>query len=208
MNYYFNFDKTLFNNSELTERMIKIISETIAEKLGNTNLYSSLYNECKSIYNSNPDINELINQISNSYGIDKVKLKSDLELIIKNSKDLVYNHSIPTLEKLKKQGHRIFFLSNCVDSLENQLLKFKASDLLQYASATIATNQDTPQVDLDTSKENVIFIEDENKNKPKQKNKSDKILYVDFDNTLFDTPKLTEKMITTITNSIIQENRL
>ena len=109
MNYYIDFDNTLYNTPLLVERM----------------------------KNAN---------------------KTEIENIILNSSDLVFEDVIPFLQKLRSQNHNLFLLSYAADTLRYQALKIIGSGLSNYFNALYITAK--PKYELDIDYTNGIFIDD------------------------------------------------
>ena len=98
MNYYIDFDNTLYNTPLLTNKMLTSIANSIKEK---THLnFDDLYIECKSMFNREHiyDIYELAKYFSNKYNIDCSNVINNLNNIILNGKELVFEDTIPFLK--------------------------------------------------------------------------------------------------------------
>lgn len=159
MNYYIDFDNTLYNTPLLTDKMLNSIVESIREK--NTNLASvALYEECKSMFNRENiyNIYELAKYFANKYNLDATVVINNLNTIILNGSDLVFKDSIPFLKKLKEKGHKVYILSYCKDSLEYQSIKIAGSKIADFFDALYITS--VPKYTLDLDYKNGIFIDD------------------------------------------------
>ena len=149
MNYYIDFDNTLYNTPLLTNRMLNSIVASIKEK---TNLNSEdLYEECKGMFNRE--------HIYNIYELAKYFSQiNNLNNIILNGNDLVFEDTIPFLKKLKESGHNLYILTYCKNSLEYQSLKITGSKLSDFFHAIYITS--VPKYNLDIDYTNGIFIDD------------------------------------------------
>lgn len=158
MNYYIDFDNTLYNTPLLTERILNSIVNSIKEK---TNLNSEdLYQECKSMFNREYMYNifELAKYFANKYNLEASTVINNLNNIILNGSDLVFEDTIPFLKKIKEKGHKIYMLTYCKDSLEYQSIKVAGSKLSDFFDAIYITS--IPKYNLDIDYTNGIFIDD------------------------------------------------
>lgn len=158
MNYYIDFDNTLYNTPLLTNKMLTLIANSIKEK---TNLnFEDLYQECKLMFNREHiyNIYELTKFFSDKYNLDSFTVINNLTNIILDGSNLVFEDTIPFLQKLKKQGHKLYMLTYCKDSLEFQSLKVAGSKLTNFFDALYITAEQKYNLDLDYT--NGIFIDD------------------------------------------------
>ncbi len=154
MNYYIDFDNTLFDTKKLLDRMFNsIISSITQQKELNS---EQLLEECKTIFNNN--IFDLPIHFSNKYNLNMTPINNCLTNTILNGKDLIFSDSIPFLKKLKSQNHKLYILSYCKDSIYFQSLKIAGSQISNYFDACYITA--TPKYELDIIYENGIFIDD------------------------------------------------
>ena len=159
MNYYIDFDNTLYNTSLLTEKMLSSIVESIKKEKTDIDT-DKLYTECKSMFNRNHiyNIYELAAFFANKYDLDSSKIIDNLNSIILNGNELVFEDSIPFLNKLKSNGHKLYLLSHSKDNLEYQSIKIAGSKLTHYFDALYITS--VPKYALDIDYKNSIFIDD------------------------------------------------
>lgn len=158
MNYYIDFDNTLYNTTLLTNRMLNSIVSSVREKI---NLNSEdLYEECKKMFNREHiyNIYELAKYFSDKYNLDYSIIKNNLNNIILNGNDLVFEDTIPFLKKLKEKGHKLYMLTYCKNSLEYQSIKVAGSKLADFFDAVYITS--IPKYNLDIDYTNAIFIDD------------------------------------------------
>ena len=158
MNYYIDFDNTLYNTPLLTHKMLNSIAESINKQ---TNINSAdLYEECKSMFNREHiyNIYELAKYFANKYKLDDTTVINNLNNIILNGSDLVFDDTIPFLKKLKENGHKLYMLTYCKDSLEYQSIKIAGSKLADFFDALYITS--VPKYTLDIDYTNGIFIDD------------------------------------------------
>ena len=158
MNYYIDFDNTLYNTPLLTNKMLNSIVDSIREK---HNLNSEdLYLECKSMFNRDNiyNIYELARYFADKYNLDASTVINNLNNIILNGSNLVFEDTIPFLQKLKEQGHKLYMLTYCKESLEYQSIKIAGSKLANFFDALYITS--VPKYTLDIDYTNGIFIDD------------------------------------------------
>jgi len=83
MNYYIDFDHTLFDTPKLTERMLKKLVDSSGLEI---------MEECKKLFNREHiyNIYELVKYISDKYVLDSSTLISAINNEIYNCRDLVF----------------------------------------------------------------------------------------------------------------------
>ena len=124
MNYYIDFDNTLYNTPKLTEKMLLNVSSYITEKKSiDLNI---LYNECKLSFNQEHiyNIYEFIHYISEKYDISPYPIINDINNILLNGEEFVFDDSIPFLKNLKIKGHNIYMLSYAKNNLQFQFVNY------------------------------------------------------------------------------------
>lgn len=158
MNYYIDFDNTLYNTPLLTQKMLNSIVNFIKRK-NNLN-FDDLYKECKSMFSKDNiyNIYDLAIYFSNKYNLDYSIIIDNLNNIILNASDLVYNDATPFLNKIKEKKHNLYLLTYCKDSLEYQSLKVAGSRLSDFFDALYITS--IPKYNLNIDYTNGIFIDD------------------------------------------------
>lgn len=158
MNYYIDFDNTLYNTPLLTEKMLNSIVESAYNQKSINK--KELLDECKSMFNREHiyNIYKLAEYFSNKYNLELSPIINNLNTTILSGKDLVFEDSITFLKNLKDKGHTTFLLSYSVDSLQYQTTKILGSQLPDFFDALYITN--TPKYELDIDYENGIFIDD------------------------------------------------
>lgn len=158
MNYYIDFDNTLYNTPLLTQKMLDSIAETAYEqkKLDK----KTLLEECKLMFNREHiyNIYELAQYFADKYNLNLYEITTNINKVILNSSELVFADSIEFLIKLKNKGHSIFLLSYCKESLQYQSTKISGSQLGDFFDALFITS--TPKYELDIDYTNGIFIDD------------------------------------------------
>lgn len=158
MNYYIDFDNTLYNTPLLIEKMLQSIAKSITnqKKLNKETLLS----ECKSMFNREHiyNIYELAKYFSNKYNLELLPIIDNLNNVILNGKDFVFKDTIPFLEKLKQANHNLYLLTYCKESLQFQSAKISGSQISDLFDALYITSY--PKYNLDIDYSNGIFIDD------------------------------------------------
>lgn len=159
MNYYIDFDSTLYNSSKLAGKMLEILTNSMIKQKDFNK--ESLLNECKSMFNREHiyNIYELIDYFADKYSLTSIPLVEDINKTILNRSDLVFDDVIPFLKELKSRNHKIYLLSNCDQSgLQFQTAKILGSQIIGFFDGiTISL---TPKYKLDLDYSNGIFIDD------------------------------------------------
>lgn len=159
MNIYIDFDNTLFNTPLLTKSMLTLISNEIINKHNELN-FNDIYDELKGIFNRENIycIYDLAIHFAKKYELDSENLLKNINNVIANTKDFLYDDSISFLKNLKETGHKLFILSYCPDSLKYQAAKISGSGISDYFDAIYITS--VPKYELDINYQDGIFIDD------------------------------------------------
>lgn len=158
MNYYIDFDHTLYDTPKLTKDMLDTISCSIALQCGIEQ--EVLLEECFKMFNRENiyNIYELARYFSKKYNCDSKQIIDKLNYVIYNSEKNVFSDSIPFLKKLKSLNHTIHMLSYYEYGLEYQTAKIVGSKLSNLFDCIIITKKHKYELDLDYT--NGIFIDD------------------------------------------------
>lgn len=151
MNYYIDFDHTLFDTPKLTERMLKAIVDT--SKI-------DIMEECKSMFNREHiyNIYDLATYFSDKYSLNKLELISAVDEKIRHCADLVFSDSLSFIKKLKEQNHKIYLLSYYEHGLQYQMAKISGANISDLFDGIIVTGD--LKYNLDINYTNGIFIDD------------------------------------------------
>lgn len=159
MNYYIDFDNTMFDTPKLIKAMLTTLVNEILSKHNNKN-FDETYTECKGLFNREHfyNIYDLVGHFSKEYDLDEQDVKNKVNLVISDTKEFVYEDTIPFLKKLKENGHNLYILSYCKESLKYQSAKISGSGIADFFDALYITA--TPKYELDIDYSNGIFIDD------------------------------------------------
>lgn len=158
MNYYIDFDNTLYNTPLLKNKMLQSVSNDISVKRNIDR--KELFSECNLMFNRENiyDIYKLAEFFSNKYEVDSSDIINNLNKVILDGKENLFNDTIPFLKKLKKEGHKIYMLTYCKESLQFQSLKISGSQIANYFDGLYITS--IPKYELDINYIEGIFIDD------------------------------------------------
>lgn len=151
MNYYLDFDYTLFDTHAFREGLYEIL-----EKNGFDKTYLALTPEMKENGQKLLNIKELFKSLSVSRNIPVENFLEPLEELYSRCDKFVYDDTVEFLNYLKSKNHRLHVLT--WGEKEFQKEKLKASKLYDYFDEIIYAEQLKYKLDIDYS--NGIFIDD------------------------------------------------
>ena len=151
MNYYIDFDHTLFDTPKITERMLQAIVDFCG---------LDIMDECKAMFNRENiyNIYELGKYFANKYNLDEHSLINAINTAIFNCSDLVFPDGISFIKKLKEKGHKVYMLSYYEHGLQYQIAKITGSHLSDLFDGIYVTGDLKFNLDIDYT--NGIFIDD------------------------------------------------
>lgn len=158
MNYYIDFDNTLYETAKLTSTILNEISNLIGQMINEDK--EMILNKIKSNFkSSSEDVFAFIEKVAQEYNVDKKILLDKVKSILSSGELFVYEDSIVFLEKLKRLGNKIClftFFPNC--NQEYQLQKINGSGLARFFDTMIFTSNSKHLLDLNY--QNGVFIDD------------------------------------------------
>ncbi len=164
MNYYIDFDSTLYDTSKLTNEMLTAIAWLIHTKNPSIDA-SEIFDEGKNLFNSQNFYNifELCSFFADKYNLDEKELAKSVNHIVDDGSKFVFDDSIEFLKRLKTEGHSANLLTFAVkQNTDYQLQKIKGSGLGKYFDSIIITS--TPKWLLSIDYKNGIFVDDNPQN--------------------------------------------
>ena len=162
MNYFIDFDHTLYNTRLLINRMLLELAKYIAEQ--NNIDFQNVFNDLQSTFNHGKnginDIYKLIEELSHSsnYNFDKKKANTIIDNVLLYGNNFLYEDSISFLKYLKSHGNMIYILSYNENDLYFQSIKIAGSGILEFVDGVIPTTVLKGNMPLDF--ENSVFIDD------------------------------------------------
>ena len=159
MNYYIDFDNTLYETAKLTSLMTAAIGNKIGE-LSQLNK-EEIIQYVKDNFNSTIDnIFTHAEKMAERYKVDKLCVLNAVNAVINNGNEIVFEDAIRFLKKLKEKGHKIFLLTYIPKTnQEYQFKKIIGSGIISYFDGIIVTAEYKFLLDLDYTKG--IFIDDD-----------------------------------------------
>lgn len=155
MNYYIDFDNTVYETAQLTQMLL----ETITTKVEEVSKRSS--SKIKNNFNSTIDnIFDYARKVAIEYNIETEKLLRAVREVIDNGEEFVFEDAKRFLEKLKERGDKAYVLTYVAKgNQEYQMRKLIGSGLIKYFEGTIITTK--YKFLLDLNYRNGIFIDDD-----------------------------------------------
>lgn len=151
MNYYLDFDYTLFDTYKFREELYEILEKNNLDKS-----YLTLTPELKTNGQKLLNIKELFRNLSDLKNIPISNFLEPLEELYKKGHKFVYDDSVEFLKYLKSKENQIYLLT--WGEREYQKEKIKASKLDIYFDEIIFAERLKYTLDIDY--ENGIFIDD------------------------------------------------
>lgn len=159
MNYYLDFDNTLYETSRLSNDMLKGLAYEISKKTSISE--NDIFDELKSMFNRENiyNIYKLAKFFAKKYNIEESILIDKVEGIILDGKKYVYDDVISFLKELKEKNNIINVLTYVAkEDLSYQLTKIKGSGLSEYFDNIIISS--SLKFNLDLKYEEGIFFDD------------------------------------------------
>ena len=159
MNYYLDFDNTLYETSRLSNDMLNELADEISIKTKKNKI--DIFDELKSMFNRENiyNIYKLAKFFAKKYNIEESILIDKVEDIILDGKKYVYDDVISFLKELKEKNHIINVLTYVAkEDLSYQLTKIKGSGLSEYFDNIIISS--SLKFNLDLKYEEGIFFDD------------------------------------------------
>ena len=163
MNFFIDFDHTLYNTPLLTNDMLNAVAAYICQTTNKKqeNIFQLLKDKFKRGTNNIYDIYKLIEYFGNEYKYDINTATEIVNKVISNGQSYLFEDSIPFLKSLKKDNHKIYILSYNENEVYFQAIKIAGSGLLPYVDGIFPTTSIKGDIPLDFSK--CIFIDDKPK---------------------------------------------
>ena len=159
MNYYIDFDNTLYETAKLTSLMIAAIGNKIGELAGLEK--EPIIQDAKDNFNSTLDnIFTHAEKMGKKYKVDSASVVNAVNEVLSNGKEIVFEDAIKFLERLKEKEHKIYVLTYVQPiNMEYQLKKLMGSGIANYFDGIIITSKYKFLLDIDYT--NGIFIDDD-----------------------------------------------
>ena len=163
MNFFIDFDHTLYNTPLLTQDMLKALASYISASSGQD--YNYIFEASKEKFkrgkNNIYDIYKLIEYYGKQYNYNTDEAIDIINKVIAQGKQYLFPDSIPFLQNLKKKNHKVYILSYNENEVYFQAIKIAGSGILPYVDGIFPTTSLKGEIPLDFSK--CIFIDDKPK---------------------------------------------
>lgn len=160
MNYYFDFDNTLYETAKLTEVMLNAIVNSIYNKTGKN--LEDLKKYAKENFNSTTgNIFNFAEEMAEKFKSDKNKVLEDLNNAIYSGESIVFEDARRFVEKLYKNNNKLYILTY-IPAKKNhdyQMKKIIGSGIAKYFNSIIITSEYKFNLSLDYK--NGIFFDDD-----------------------------------------------
>ena len=159
MNYYIDFDNTLYETAKLTTYMLKAICDTVVEKRGIA--YEEIDTYVKENFNSTKDnIFTFAKETGVKFEIDPIEVENNVKAVVDNGNDIVFEDAERFLARLKENGHEVHILTYIPKTnQEYQMKKLLGSGLMKYFDTITITSKYKFLLDMDYTQG--IFIDDD-----------------------------------------------
>lgn len=164
MNFFIDFDHTLYNTPLLTKAMLATLAQYISQNSSADYnvILEQLTQKFRRGANYIFDIYQLISYFSkNIYHYDTQKATFFINKILSNGKKYLFEDAITFLQYLKKQQHKVYILSYNESEVYFQTVKIAGSGLLKWVDGIFPTITLKGDIPFDFSK--CIFIDDKPK---------------------------------------------
>lgn len=168
MNYYLDFDYTLFDTHAFREELYKILEKNELNKT-----YLALTSEENTNVQKLLNIKKKFNSLSEEKNIPLSNFLDPLERVFANCDRFIYEDTIEFLKYLKSKNNKIYLLT--WGDKEFQSEKIKASKIDKYFNKIIYAEQLKYTLDIDYS--NGIFVDDSIRDLEGLYNKNAKAVY-------------------------------
>ena len=162
MNYFIDFDHTLYKTPLLTTSMLNALSSYIScnSNYSSQTILKELTLKFRRGQGGIYNIYQLINYFSNlpNYHFNIQEATNIVNNVVSNGSIFLYDDSISFLDYLKKQGNNVYILSYNENDTYFQALKIAGSGILHLVDGIIPTT--TMKGDMPLDFKNSIFIDD------------------------------------------------
>lgn len=163
MNYYFDFDNTIYETAKLTKLMINAIGKTISKMTSKNE--EKIIEETMQSFNSTVDnIFEHGKKMAQKYDLDDKEVIKAINEVIDNGNNIVFEDARRFIEKLKhneqeKQNNLYLLTYTHKGNEEYQLQKIIGADVLKYFDGLIVTTE--YKFNLDLKYDDGVFFDDD-----------------------------------------------
>lgn len=159
MNYYIDFDNTLYETAKLTKCMLEAICKTVSECVDKSYEEMDIY--VKENFNStNDNIFTFARETGTKFGVNPDLVENSVKAVVDNGNHIVFEDAERFLARLKEKGHEVHILTYIPKTnQEYQMKKLLGSGLMKYFDTITITSKYKFLLDMDYT--NGIFIDDD-----------------------------------------------
>ena len=163
MNYYFDFDNTIYETAKLTDLMLRSIAKTISENSNQE--YEELIKYVKENFNSTVDnIFSFSSKVAEKFEVNSEILLNAVNKVVNNGRNIVFEDARRFIEKIKqneqeKQNKLYLLTYTHKGNEEYQLQKIIGADVLKYFDGLIVTTE--YKFNLDLKYDDGVFFDDD-----------------------------------------------
>lgn len=159
MNYYFDFDNTIYETAKLTKLMIGAIGNSISKLINEDE--EKIIDEAKQSFNSTVDnIFEHSKKMAEKYEVSDIEVIKAVNEVINNGKDIVFEDARKFLEKIKEKQNKLYLLTYIKKGNEAyQMKKIMGADIIKFFNGFIIVTD--YKFNLDLKYEEGIFFDDD-----------------------------------------------
>lgn len=159
MNYYIDFDGTLYDTTKFKKDILKTLAKTCYSQNKKLRYGNLLIDATAALNEKNLDFYELCLYMSNKYDIDNYLLYDAINKILDNGTKYLYSDTIKFLSKLKEEKNNVYLLTySTQNSINFQKRKVDGSGLNDFFDEIYITSK--PKYTLNIDYKNGIFIDD------------------------------------------------
>lgn len=160
MNYYIDFDSTLYNTPLLRKQLLNSITSSITIQRSTIDSVK-LFGELDKMFNRQNiyDVFDLAKVFAKKHSVDLDVINQDLNLLLSDTSELLFDDSIDFLKKIKKVSeNKLHILSFSAGNIRFQTAKIAGSGLAELFDTIIITA--TPKYKLDIDYTSGVFVDD------------------------------------------------
>lgn len=160
MNYYIDFDNTLYETAKLTTLILEKIEKYITEKAGVTKEEVSKYFD-NNFDSTTAQIYSFTEQIAKDFKISAEELVNEVKKIIAHGEKIVFEDAKRFLKKIKENGDKVIIVTYIPNknNFEYQMQKLTGAGILEYCDTIVITSNLKATLELDYK--NGIVIDDD-----------------------------------------------
>lgn len=159
MNYYIDFDNTLYETAKLTNLILEEIVNFIVETTNTDKILVNKYID-ENFNSTTVKLFEFAETIAQYFNADSKKIVENIDKIITNGEEITFDDARKFLKRIKEEGNKVIIVTYIPkNNYGYQMKKILGSGLSEYFDALIITSELKATLDLDYK--NGIVIDDD-----------------------------------------------